>query len=331
MRRMSIYLIYGENRFRAEEALKRVLIKERIKSTHRIEYDCSSNKFNMDIVFQELLTISLFGTEDKKCVIVRNPWFLKAGKEKTNAKDSKRDAFLTKLESYLSHPNPDAVCVFFAEGEIDARKKETKLLKEYHAEEIVCKTIPYWEFPEHIKELLKKAKIAMSSDAYKEFELRVGTDEYQLHHAIDKLLLYGEKKYDLATIQKLIPEDFNLDIWKLGNALVKGDYRLMDEAKNKMFSKGNTLVSMIPLLSSQLMRSYNICLLSEKGLRDEMIATRLRTKPYAIKMQRQSLYRRTSKQLLSMMVKLAQIEFNIKSGIDDGKFAFERFLLEARM
>lgn len=330
---MSEYVIYGTNQYREKEALQKVLQEERIARDRISDIDCSGTSFNIDVLLNECSILSLFGEEEKKAVIARNPWFLKASDKakstgkKGKEKDSKREYLLKALTAYMKNPNPSTVLIFYLDGyEMDTRRKESKALTDAHIRTIPCESIKYWEFPKHITELLKKNKISMDPQARAEFDLRIGTDEFQLHYAIEKMKLYGESRYDLYTIQQLIPEDANLDIWKLGNAVCAGSVRDMMNAKNSMLEKGQTIQSMIPLLSSQLMRAYNVLCLSDQGYDQSSIATRLRMKESAVRMNLQRLYKRSSKDILQILMKLADLEQGMKAGTLDAAQEFDLFL-----
>lgn len=329
---MSEYAIYGTNQYREKETLNQILKKERIPRDRISDIDCSALSFNIDVLLNECSILSLFGEEEKKAVIARNPWFLKASDKKKTAKkgktkDTKREYLLKALSGYMNNPNPSTVLIFYLDGyDMDTRKKESRILLDAHIQTYPCASIKYWEFPNHITELLKKNHITMDVNARKEFDLRIGTDEFQLHHAIEKMKLYGEKHYDLYTIQQLIPEDANLDIWKLGNAVCAGDLRGMLTAEKNMLDKGQTIQSMIPLLSSQLMRAYDVLCLSEQGYDQTSIATRLRMKESAVRMNLQRLYRRSAEDVLKMMMRLAEVEQGMKAGMNDVDQAFDLFL-----
>ena len=337
---MTAYLIYGNNQYREKETLTRILKEERIPKDRISDIDCSAASFDIDVLLNECSILSLFADEEKKAVIARNPFFLKAnekgakpsGTKKKKTKDTRREYLIRQLGAYMHNPNPSTVLIFYCDGyDADTRRKETKILLDAHIQAIPCASIKPWDFPKHITELLKKAHITMDPNARKEFDLRVGTDEFQLHHAIEKMQLYGEKHYDVYTIQKLIPEDAGVDIWKLGNAVCSGNVKEMMEAKTRMIENGSTIMTMIPLLSSQLIRSYDILCLFEQGYDESAIAVRTRMKEYGVRMNLQRLYRRTAQDILDIMMRLADLEQSIKAGKTDGAQEFDLFLLSCEV
>lgn len=338
---MSEYAIYGTNTYLEETTLKKILEEERIEKGQVTEIDASPASFNIDAALTSASMVSLFGGT-KKAVILKNPYFLRASERKKTEKkpkgkkekktDTAREHLIEVLTAYLKNPSPDTVLVFYLEGcELDTRKKEAKVLSDAHIRMIPCQSIKYWEFPKHISELLKKEHITMTPDARKEFDLRIGTDEYQLHQAIEKMKLYGESHYDLYTISHLIPEDTNLDIWKLGNAVLKGDLKGMLQAEEQALDKGQNVMRLIPLLSSQMIRAYDVLCFYERGYDQASIAARLHVKENAVRMNLQNLYRRSADDLLQMMMRLAETEQGIKAGKKDPKESFDRFLLSCQV
>ncbi len=328
---MSSYIIYGKNEYLEMQQRKRILAEERIQPDQIVEIDGSDKKkFRFESVLIECNTISLFEDMGKKAVIVTNPWFLKAstGKEESG-KDDKRAGLLQQMESYLKAENPDVCFLFYLIGsELDTRKKEAKLLEKYHVKKVHCDLIKPWEFGSHITEVLKKEKLELTPAARKEFDLRIGTDEFQLHHAIEKMHLYGEKKFDVDVIKQLIPEDVNLDIWKLGNAFLQGNLAEAIHCKDTMMEKGMEVMDILPLFSSQLKRAYNIMCLYDLHYDQAAIATRLHMKDTAVKMQLQTMRNQTSKRILKMLVGLAEVDQDIKRGFVEPGNAFDMYLLK---
>lgn len=327
---MSNYVISGKNQYLEKERLKKIIAAARADSSSVIDMDASdARSFQIDAALLECNTFSLFQEDDSRVVILRNPWFLKASdKGASKASEAVRDHLLDVLEQYLKHPNPSCTLVFFLDGmDADTRRKEFKLLEKYHTEKIICSPVKPWEFPAHITELLKKGHFTLDPDARREFDLRVGTDEFQLHHALEKLSLYGEKHYTLDVIRRLIPEDTNLDMWKLGNAFLSGDLAGVIRSRDQMMAKGMDTMAMIPLLSSQLRRAYDIRALTDLGYDTATTALRLRMKESAVRMNLKNLPKLHASGILRRMCALAEVEQGIKAGRLDPYEAFSAYLL----
>lgn len=324
---MSNYVISGKNQYLAEERLKQILAESRCSKDNVIRLDAQdARKFQIDAALYECNIVSLFEENQERVVLLNNPWFLKAGDK---AKEEVREHLLDVLEQYLKNPNPACTLIFFLAGiDADTRRKEYKLLEKYHVKKIVAQPIKPWEFPAHITELLKKNGFVLDKEARMEFEERVGTDEFQLHNAIEKMKLYGEKKYSADIIRQLVSEDANLDIWKLGNAFLSGNDVKMIESRDQMYAKGIDVMEMIPRLASQLRKAYDIRALKDLGYDDASIAVRLRMKDSAVRINLKGMGTLRSRGILERMAALAEVEQAIKRGEAEPKSSFEAYLLK---
>ena len=324
---MSNYVISGKNQYLAEERLKQILADSRCSKDNVIRLDAQdARKFQIDAALYECNIVSLFEENQERVVLLNNPWFLKAGDK---AKEEVREHLLDVLEQYLKNPNPACTLIFFLAGiDADTRRKEYKLLEKYHVKKIVAQPIKPWEFPAHITELLKKNGFVLDKEARMEFEERVGTDEFQLHNAIEKMKLYGEKKYSADIIRQLVSEDANLDIWKLGNAFLSGNAVKMIESRDQMYAKGIDVMEMIPRLASQLRKAYDIRALKDLGYDDASIAVRLRMKDSAVRINLKGMGTLRSRGILERMAALAEVEQAIKRGEAEPKSSFEAYLLK---
>ena len=324
---MSNYVISGKNQYLAEDRLKQILAESRCSKDNVIRLDAQdARKFQIDAALYECNIVSLFEENQERVVLLNNPWFLKAGDK---AKEEVREHLLDVLEQYLKNPNPACTLIFFLAGiDADTRRKEYKLLEKYHVKKIVAQPIKPWEFPAHITELLKKNGFVLDKEARMEFEERVGTDEFQLHNAIEKMKLYGEKKYSADIIRQLVSEDANLDIWKLGNAFLSGNAVKMIESRDQMYAKGIDVMEMIPRLASQLRKAYDIRALKDLGYDDASIAVRLRMKDSAVRINLKGMGTLRSRGILERMAALAEVEQAIKRGEAEPKSSFEAYLLK---
>ena len=324
---MSNYVISGKNQYLAEERLKQILAESRCSKDNVIRLDAQdAKKFQIDAALYECNIVSLFEENQERVILLNNPWFLKAGDK---AKEEVREHLLDVLEQYLKNPNPACTLIFFLAGiDADTRRKEYKLLEKYHVKKIVAQPIKPWEFPAHITELLKKNGFVLDKEARMEFEERVGTDEFQLHNAIEKMKLYGEKKYSADIIRQLVSEDANLDIWKLGNAFLSGNAVKMIESRDQMYAKGIDVMEMIPRLASQLRKAYDIRALKDLGYDDASIAVRLRMKDSAVRINLKGMGTLRSRGILERMAALAEVEQAIKRGEAEPKSSFEAYLLK---
>ena len=341
---MSIYIYCGEDLFRLEEGLKNTLKKYNIDHDHIVTIDASDKRtFNIENVLVECDSFSLFD-EDKKAVIVKNPFFLSSSnkeaekilktdtpavKKRKENEAKKRDARLEKLEQYLKNENSNTLLIFACFGyQADSRKKDFKLLDEYNADVISFKKMDETEFKHYVDKCLKKNCLNLSKEAYNELFERINNDTTLFHAALDKLLMYGESELNLNDIKHLVSLNTEVNIFHLTSAFTIGDLQGCLQAVDDMLLASYDYTTMISMLSKRLRSIYNMRLLHEKGYSNDEIGTRMHVKGGYVYYVLKDSSSMSAKKVLLYLNELAEIDQGIKQGILDPKNSFERFLIK---
>lgn len=341
---MSVFIYAGEDIFRLEQGLKNLLEKYNVDHDHIVTIDASDKRiFRMDAVLVECDTFSLFD-EDKKAVIVKNPFFLSSnGKEaekvlKTDSPAVKkrkekeifnRDKRLEQTKSYLSNENPNTILIYLCHGYLaDTRKKDYKLLNEYHVEMVKFQKMDEQEFQNYVQRILKEKKYELTSSALHELLERVSGDTMLFHAAIEKLDLYGEKKLCLEDIQHLVSLNSDVNIFHLTAAFTKGDLSGCLKAVDEMKTANYDYTVMIAMLSKRLRTLYNMRLLHEHGYSNDDIGTRMHAKSGYVYYVLKDSADMQSAEILGYLNALADIDQGIKIGTMGAKNAFENFLIK---
>ncbi len=332
---MNVYVFHGTDSWQTEQYLNKFIKDSRLEKEQVISFDAGDvRNFNIDQAIMELNTMSLF-EEDRKCVILNQPYFLRSsakdGAEKTSEKDKSRHEHITQvLESYMKNPDPSNILVFVCKGySADSRKKEYKVLEKYHARMEKFDALAPWNFPQYINDQLKKNRITLSPEARKELERRVGADKFVLHNAISNILLYGEKNLSLEDIRHIVPLNPEVNIWELGDAFIASDMTRIIRARDEMYQFNYNPSDMIPMLAGHIRRLYNMKALQESGLSVQQIIVRLklRQKEYAVQKTLETVRRYKAKQLLTYLSELADLDQGIKAGVIDPFEGFDQFIL----
>lgn len=340
---MSVYIYCGKDLYRQESALNTLLKKHQIDHNHTIVVDMSDKKNSkIESLLMECDTCSLFD-DGMKAVIAKDPYFLRSDysenskilktdsasvkrrkeKEKANA-DYRKE----RLETYIKNPNPNTLLIFLCHGfNADSRKADFKLLEKYGAEKIAFDVMNEDEFKSYASKELKKNNLQLSTDALNELLNRTGTDTLLFHNALEKLLLYGEKKYKLDDIRHLISLNPEVDIFELTAAFTNGDLSLAIETMNGMVNLGYDYTAMVLLIAKRLRMMYNVKKLYEKGYSNEDIAMRLKQKKGAVWYILKDADCLSLKKLLKYLNELAELDQGIKQGIVVPKEGFESFLI----
>ena len=333
---MSVYVMSGKDLYRLETALKRVLKENSVHKDHTVEFDASDQRsFRMDAAMMECDTFSLFEGSDRKAVIIRDPYFLngsvkqgKASKKKEDKEEKERERRLSILEQYLKHENPDTALIFYCHGfDADTRKKEYKLLEKYGAVMTQYKKMFERDFAIYADDVLRKNHLSLRPDAKREMLERCACDTLLLHNAVEKLLLYGEKNYELEDVKALVPINPELNVFNMSNQFVSGDLSGCLNSINEMLKASIDHTAMMLMLAGRLRALYTMKKMYENGMSEADIAMRLSQKPYAVKKGLESTRSLSAKKLLDYLNQLAELDQGIKSGQIDPKDGFEQFVL----
>lgn len=332
---MNLYLYAGKDLYRQESSLRQMLDKYGIEKDMTTIIDASDPKtFRIERVLMECDTLSLFD-EGKKAVIVKDPYFLKAeaGEKKPKGKgkakkDSAVSPVISGLEAYLKAPNPNTVLVFQCHGyNADSRKSEYRTLAGYGCEMIQTDVMDEAAFVPYAKKALKDAGYDLDQNAFRILLERCGTDTLLLHHAIEKLDLYGKKKPDETDIRHLVPMSPEINVFNLTSGFTSGDLALALDTAEEMLRAGYDYMALISMLAKRLRIMYNVRRLYESGLDTEQIGFRLHQKKGYVYYVLKDSSSFTSGRLLSLLNALAELDQGIKAGTVAPQAGFEQFLI----
>lgn len=332
---MGILIYTGNDQYRMESQLHDLLKKYKIDKDHTIYIDADDPKqFNIDAAMMECDSYSLFD-EDRKAVILRNPYFLTQGKRKktgtakTTKKNKEEEHVLSVLKQYLDQPNDNALLIFYCHDQnYSSVKKGSKLLEKYHIETVHFDEIKERDFPAYASKELKKYGLTLSRQAMNELLGRVRNDTMLLHNSIEKLLLYGKKEYDQNDIRHLVSVNPDTDISTLAARIAKGDLAGSLETIQEMTLGGYTYITLITLLASRFRMFANIRLCHEKGMSNDSIAARMHiTSGYVYYLSKDSSMV-SSKTVFRWLKELADLDQACKQGKIDPEDGFMTFILK---
>lgn len=341
---MSVYLYSGKDLYRMEKNLKDLLKKNDIAHDHIVDFDGSDKKnFRLDSVLIECGSFSLFDEENKKAVIVKNPYFLTKSskaekvltsdtssvKKKKEKENSQKEETLVLLENYMKDENKNTILVFYCDAfDADSRKKEYKLMQKYGVKMMDFSQMNDREFNTYMEEQLAKKGYHLTSEAKTELKERVDIDTMKFHNALEKMDLYGEKDLSEEDIKHIVPMNSTVNAFKISSMFIQGNLAETIKAKDEMLSFNYDYTAMMLMIASRLRSLYNMKHLYEEGFNEEDIAVRLRANPWAVKFGLQDCRGLKSTVLLSYLNQLAELDQGIKAGTIDPKDGFEHFLLK---
>lgn len=309
---MNTYLIYGND----YGLIKREIDKLTNGVTDIVKYDLSTDK--IDELLDDASCMSLFG--DKKVLVGENALFLTTTTTNINHN-------LDYLTNYLNDDNHENIVILSVlTDKLDERKKIVKLLKEkskvIYKELIDNKDLPRFVINEFNNE---GYKIDYKTANY--FVNYVGKNVDILLSEINKMIIFkdNDKNITINDIDEISSKAINDNVFDLSDAIMKKDFKRMYDCYNDLIILKEEPIKIIAMLGNQFNLVYQCKLLSSKGLSEKEIATSLSVHPYRVKLAIETDY--MISELKDILIKLHNLDFEIKSGKVDKNVGFDNFLL----
>lgn len=304
-----IYLLYGEEEFLIEEEIKNIIKKSKIENINISKYDFEID--NIQDIIDDAYTISLF--ENKKIIIAKNlDKFLK-----------NNDKEISLLEKYLGNQNEDVILIITSQS-LDDRKKIVKTLKKQS-------TTKEFNKNKNISNTVRKMFDEYKID-YKTIDIlikNVGTNLKILYQEAEKLKTYKQDK--IITEQDVLELSCNSseeDIFNLINYIINKNKEEAFRLYKILINKNEEPLKIIITLANQFRIIYQSKELYKKGNNEDGIAKILNIHPYRVKLALEKGKNYSSKILLEYLLKLAELDSQIKNGLIDKYLGLELFIIE---
>lgn len=308
----NVYLIYGSD----YQRLKKEIDKLTYGNSEVVKYDLSVDK--IDLLLDDALSISMF--DDKKVLIGENALFL-------TGINTSIEHDLNYLSNYVNDNEHDNVVILtVCEEKLDERKKIVKLFKDkckiIKKEKIDDKNLGFFvqnEFKE------KGYNISLKDANY--FVDIASRNVDILINEVEKMILYknDDKKITIDDINNITSRMLNDNVFDLTNAIMVKNYKKMFDCYNDLMTIGEDPIKLIILLANQFRLIYQCKILQSSYLSQDQISKRLGVHPYRVKLSLEADF--TVNELKEYLLKLHELDYQIKSGRIDKQRAFENFLL----
>jgi len=310
---MKINLISGESYLLIDEKVNEIVGD----SKNITIFDLTEN--TLEDVILEAGYFSMFTEE--KYIVVRNANFF--GTEKLSEQDTEL------LLHYLEHPHDQSTIIFICNTKLDLRKKITKVIKEKYSL-ISIPNLKYYEIENRVMAFFKKQGFQIDEDTVK-YIVSNGLNHYDvIMMEVQKIILFYEEPcfipYD--DVVHLISKSINTNHFLFVDALVDNDLE-----KSLMLLQDLKVMKVEPaVLFSLIARDFRIMLqvksLLEQGKREYVIMNELGLQDWQLDKYLKKVFPYKIKELESILVKLANIDLDIKSGKIDRYLALELFILD---
>lgn len=309
---MNTYLIYGND----YGLIKREIDKLTNGVSDVVKYDLSTDK--IDELLDDASCMSLFG--DKKVLVGENALFLTTTTTNINHN-------LDYLTNYLNDDNHENIVILSVlTDKLDERKKIVKLLKE-KSKVIYKELIDNKDLPRFVINEFNNEGYKIDYKVANYFVNYVGKNVDILLSEINKMIIFkdNDKNITINDIDEISSKAINDNVFDLSDAIMKKDFKKMYDCYNDLIILKEEPVKIIAMLGNQFNLVYQCKLLSSKGLSEKEIATSLSVHPYRVKLAIETDY--IISELKDILIKLHNLDFEIKSGKVDKNVGFDNFLL----
>jgi len=319
----SIYLLYGEELYLLENAVKKIrnLFGEQVKGINYIEIDDT----NLSSLINDIQTPA-FGYE-KKLIIVKNTGIFKREIKKRGADFAN---FRDKLIEYLKENGElvkESVILIFVEESVD----KTKLLSTLEEQNAVICNFEYQKLPNivaRLKAICKAYEVNISDDTLKYFIECVGTNMQDLINEIRKQIEYVGKNGEITkqSIELLAIKQMESVIFDLTDNLGKKNIKQARVVLNNLIYSKEPIQKILITLYNHFKKLY-ITKLAIKQNRN--LAECMNLKPNQMflvtKYRAQSEYF-SALELKSILEQLIELDTNYKVGKIDINVGLEAIL-----
>ena len=305
----NIYLIISNDKVVSDLKINEILKKNQNGAILRYDLE----EVPIENLIEDLDTYNFL--EDKKIVIGLHASFLNSTKKEAVVHN------IEMFEKYIKNPNPDNILILVADS-IDKKKKIVKELLE------VCDVL---EGECSSKDLIKNNLDDYQMDN-KAIDLLIEYcgDTERIINELEKLKLYklDDKIITCDDIKNIVSKNIDDNIFTLVDYIINGRKKEAYEIYNELLLHGEQVANIIPKLANKIRLIYQVKVFLKEGKSDLEISKLLKSHPYPIKLARESSYKYSEQLILEYLNKLADLDYNLKSGKSNPNIIFETFIAE---
>ncbi|MBC1316145.1 DNA polymerase III subunit delta [Listeria booriae] len=317
-----IYLIIGTEDYIINETKKRLVAN--ILDTEDTDFNYANfdlDETAIEQVIEEAETIPFFG--DCRLIVASNPSFLTT--EKTKSKIEHRTA---RFEDYLNEPVDYSILVIIARVEkLDERKKLTKLLKK-QATIVDAKRPNDAELRKWVQSAIKNNDFSMEIPAIERLMELTGGQLTTAMNELDKLMLYKLeiREISVADVESLVVRSLEQNIFLLLDKMIALDISGALSIYYDLLKQKEEPIKILALIASQFRLLTQIKLLEKQGFSQQQVAQKLKVHPFRVKIGARQAKSFSYEQLTATLERLAEMDFEMKTGYGDKAQKLEWFL-----
>lgn len=312
-----MYLFYGLEQYLIDKEIKKVILDNKIDDINIVHYDLENTK--IEDIIEDLSSVSLFG--EKKIIIVDNAYIFTGT---TNKKLLEQNTDI--LEKFLKNNNCDNIVIFnILKEKLDERKKIVKVIKE---KGIVKDFNTFSNINKYVLDMFGEYKI--NNENINFLVNRVGNNLEDLSQEINKIKIYKDNDFNITKedIINLTTKNIDTNFFNLIENIVARNKNKAMESYYEIIKDGEEPIKIIVVLANKFRLIYQAKNLYKKGYSEKDISNMLGSNYYAIKKCLESSRNYDDKFLLKCLMKLANLDIDIKSGKIDKNIGLELFIME---
>ena len=314
---VNIYFYFGEESLIIKNKIERL-----IKETKVDEYNI--NTYDLDEVsiinaIQDAVTMPFLS--DKKVVVLRNPRFL-------SSESSLSEKEMDMLNHYLASPMESTWFIIDANNiKLDERKEIVKRLKKL-PNAIETKELSDIEIAGWIKRQCTINGVDIKDDAIRAFYSMCGKTMLNSKNEIDKLISYVGHNGVITTdvVNKVVVKEIQNDVFSLSNAIVEQNKPKIINLYRELINNGNDIYYLFSLVAKSMREIFVVNTILIEGYKQADVARMMKVSPGKAYYMVRNAKNLDIEKVKEYIIKLGDLDYQMKSGKVDIKVGFELFL-----
>lgn len=320
---LPIYICFGTEKYQLNQFIKKLqdtVIDQDGRDFGLATYDLTETSVEMVVEEAEMLPFLV----PQKLIVVKDSSIFMAGKDNHKVTHN-----IDALIAYMNNPAPHSVIVFVVNAEkLDERKKIVKLMK---ANDAVISFMPL-SANDLITWVVTEAKLrgcVIRQEAAQALIQASGVHMGGLASELDKLCLFvGQgQEIDVQAINQLVERNTEQNVFVMVEHIAN---LKLDQALDifyELLKQREEPIKIVALIARQFRIMLQVKELGAQNYSQQQIASQLSLHPYGVKVAGEQARRFEAARLKQLLAKLAQLDFEMKSGKMDKVLGLELFLL----
>lgn len=322
MANKTIYLFYGTENYLIEQEIS-TIIEKNIPQDERdlnvIAYDLSATA--LEVVMEDAETLPFLSKQ--KVIIAKNAGFFTSQKVQKGIEHN-----LDVLDRFMDNPAAYSIIIFTVQSEkLDERKKIVSKIKKQGNIKVFT-SLAGTRLVEWVVNTARANEADISKETASLLIQIVGSNLQMLMQEISKMAIYAGRGgiIDSKTVEELSSRTLEQNIFMLIEKVTELN---KDEAFKILYDLLKNKEEPLKILAL-LVRQFRLMLITKElnriGYSTKQIASQLGEHPYSIQLALKQSAKFTELQLKEIIKRLAEVDYNIKTGKIDKILSLEMFL-----